>query len=169
MLYDIDGSGEREYTMSAYTMVIYEQEFGGASLISDVYGKIRTAGKDESGVYIVPGDYVKERLSSALPEGKELPKTTAQLVDKAFPAAMVTELDYTADNWEAYLRAMWAMARTADAARNAKDTPAYAKWAASLGPVNMADISRVVFEQVQGGLFRTIPAGRGGEGEPAEG
>lgn len=169
MLYDIDGTGEREYTMSAYTMLIYEQEFGGASLIADVYGKIKTASKDESGVYIVPGDFVKERLASSLPEGKELPKTTAQLVDKAFPAAMVTELDYTADNWEAYLRAMWAMARTADAAANAKDTPAYTRWVAALGPVNMADISRVVFEQVQGGLFRTGPAGRGGEGgQPGE-
>lgn len=163
MLYDIDGTGEREYIMSAYTTVIYEQEFNGASLIADAFGKIRTASKDESGVYIVPGSFVKERLASALPEGKELPSTTVKLIDRAFPAPMATEIDYTADNWGAYLRVMWAMAKTADAAGKRSGTPAFSKWAANLGAVNMADISRIVFQQIQANLFRTADGGEDGK------
>lgn len=166
MLYDIDGTGERGYIASAYTMMIYEQEFH-KSLIADVYGKIEL---DTGGgsAQVVSADFVRERLSSALPEGKELPKTTSALIDKAFPAVEVKSIDYTRDNWESYLRCMWAMARTADKAGEGAGDPVpsdYGKWLAGLGPVNLAEISNVVARETRRGLFRATDGGDGADGD----
>ena len=46
MLYDYDGSGqEREVIASAYTLMVYEQEFK-SGMIEDVYGKIKITNED---------------------------------------------------------------------------------------------------------------------------
>ena len=46
MRYDYDGSGkEREVVASAYTLMVYEQEFK-SGMIEDVYGKIRIVEDD---------------------------------------------------------------------------------------------------------------------------
>lgn len=149
MRFDIDGSGEREYAASAYTMLVYEQEFG-RSLIKDFYGKVDLRDADGQ---LVTADYVERALSEALPEGKRLPKATSELVRKAFPAYVTAVIDYTQDNWEAGLRCMWAMMRTADEAAGAKTVP-YRQWVAGLGPVNMSEVSQAVYQETQRGLFR---------------
>lgn len=156
-LFDIDGSGEREYVASAYTMMIYEQEFGG-SLIKDVYGKVRLDGDDED---VVTADFVRERLESALPEGRKLTKAMQALVERAFPAQRSRYLDFTRSNWDANMKAMWAMARTADAAAGGTSVPSFKKWMASLGPINLGAISQFVADETQRGLFRA--GGEGGE------
>lgn len=167
MRFDIDGSGEREYIASAYTMMLYEQEFH-VSLLSDVYGKIDLGNTtDEGGTQIVTADFVKQRLSSALPEGKELPGTTVKLIDKAFPSIATTVLDFTKDNWQGYMRCMWAMAVTADKIEKKKDTPKYEEWLMSLGAVNLNAISNFVWRETRRGLFRAAndSTGTGGEGD----
>lgn len=151
MLFDIDGTGEREYIASAYTMMIYEQEFG-SSLIKDVYGKVQLV---PDGVEVVTSAFVKERMEAALPEGKSLPKATETLIDKAFPAVATRVMDFTQDNWEAELRALWAMAKTADAAADKNTVPSYKAWAARLGPLNLSEVSAFVVEETRRGLFRT--------------
>lgn len=162
MKYDIDGSGEREYVASAYTMMLYEQTFG-TSLVKDVYGVIDLTGGGTTEV--VDAAFVKERLASALPEGKSLPKSTSDLVDKAFPAVVVKKFDYTRDNWEAYLKCMWTMAKTADKIDGKSGLDSYDKWLAKLGPVNLNGISNFVWRETQRGLFRTKDAGGASEGE----
>lgn len=149
MRFDIDGTGEREYTASAYTLMVYEQEFGG-SLISDFYGKIDLRDADGQ---MVTAEFVEGKLRAAMPEGAELPDTVAVLVHRAFPAYVNAVLDYTRERWEAALKALWAMRRTADESAGEK-TPAYRDWLSSLGPVNMQDIASFVFTECQRGLFR---------------
>lgn len=166
MRFDIDGSGEREYIASAYTMMLYEQEFH-VSLLSDVYGKIdlgTTA--EEDGARIVTAEFVKDRLSSALPEGKELPNTTVKLISKAFPSVATAVLDFTKDNWQGYMRCMWAMAVTADKIEKKKETPKYEDWLMSLGAVNLNAISNFVWRETRRGLFRAEDNSKGaGEGD----
>lgn len=155
MKYDIDGSGEREYIASVYTMMLYEQEFH-TSLLEDVYGKIDlgNTAEDGSGAKIVTAEFVQDRLASALPDGKELPNTTVKLIKKAFPTVVTTALDFTKDNWDAYLRCMWTMAKTADEVEKSRVTPNYKEWLMSLGPVNLNGISNFVWKETRRGLFR---------------
>lgn len=143
-LFDIDGTGEKEYVASVYTMMLYEQEFG-SSLIKDFYGKVSQS--DDSDV--VTAAFVKEKMSDALPDGKTLPKTTVTLIDKAFPASKNSTVDFTKTNWEAALQVMWAMAKTAD-----DSIPSWKKWAAALGPINLGDVVVFVMGETQRGLFR---------------
>lgn len=125
MKHDIDGSGEREIRCSVYTLTVYEQEFK-SSMVKDVYGVIDLRA---NGAEVVTAEYVANRLAAAMPEGgdgkrKPLPKATLALVARAFPDTIVTTIDYTADNWEAYVRAYWAMLRTGDAlSGGAQTTP----------------------------------------------
>lgn len=42
------GHGEEEIIVSVYTMVLYEQEFNGADLIQDLFGKMVIRKEDES-------------------------------------------------------------------------------------------------------------------------
>lgn len=158
MLFDPDGRGEREIVASPYTLMIYEQTFK-SSLIKDVMGRIDLTGGNT--VEVVTPDFVAGRLEAALPDGKRLPKETRALVERAFPATVNKVLDYTTDNWEAYVRALWAMLRTAEEAARASGrpvadpTPPYESWVRSLGPVNMTALSNAVFEETQRGLFHT--------------
>lgn len=150
MKHDIDGSGERELVCSPYTMMLYEQEFN-KSIVADVYGEIDLkGGKTE----VVTAEYVADRLTAALDDGKQLPKTTLKLISAAFPVEVVTKLDYTADNWEAYLRAYWAMLKTADE-KNGTATASFRTWVACLGPVDMREVSNVVYSCMEDGIFHS--------------
>lgn len=153
MLFDVDGSGEREYRASVYTLMLYEQEFG-SSLIKDVFGRIEV-GDDAD---LVTAEFVRKRLAAAMPDGKRLPKATSDLVDRAFPAPRARYLDFTKDNWEADVRALWAMAKTADEAAGGGTTPPFKQWYARLGAVNLSEVSKAVVEEAQRGLFRAASA-----------
>ena len=133
MLIDYDGTGEREAIATAYTLMIYEQEFKASDvkgvtgdLISDVYGTIDL--KKAKSQYDALGNLVV--------------------------------LDYTNDNWNAYLRALWAMLRTAsESARSrgidAQLTPRFNEWVRGVGQVNMTDIMNSVIEECNRGFFRS--------------
>lgn len=154
MKHDIDGSGERELVCSPYTMMLYEQEFG-KSIIADVYGVIDLKG---SRTETVTAEFVASRLQGAMPDGKQLPKTTLRLVADAFPCEVVTKIDYTADEWEAYLRAYWAMLKTADERDGGQRTPAFKRWLADLGKVDMREVSNVVVSCMEDGVFHSKAA-----------
>ena len=119
MIIDIDGYGEVEATATAYTLVVYEQEFGG-DLIKDVFGR-----------------HEAEQTGSAV-------------------------LDFTTDNWNAELRALWAMARTAYDLKAEKGLAApadkpkpFREWVRGVGKVNFYDISNAVVEEAMDGFFHT--------------
>lgn len=162
----IDDSGrEYEAMASVFTLSIYEQEFstdkrgGHASLIGEVFGRIDLS--DGGTRELVTAEFVTGRLEAAMPAGKALPKTTRDLVARAFPAYVEAALDYTQDHWEAYLRAFWAMVRTADAVRAQKDPTAapqvpasYLDWAAGMGAVDMNAVSAFVIGECSKAYFR---------------
>ena len=62
MLIEIGDYGEVEAVATAYTLVLYEQEFGGRDLIADVFG--RHEGKDEGGSVVV--DFTSDNWLSEL-------------------------------------------------------------------------------------------------------
>lgn len=145
MLIDYDGTGEREAIATAYTLMLYEQEFKGSDakgvtgdLISDVYGTIDL--KKAKSQYDALGNLVV--------------------------------LDYTNDNWNAYLRALWAMLRTAsESARSrgidAQLTPRFSEWVRGVGKVNMSEIMDAVIEECNRGFFR--PSATDSEKTPDDG
>lgn len=57
------GCGEREAKVSALTLVIYEQEFGGADLVKDFYGKV-VYRKEKAGETVL--DYTRTNWTVAL-------------------------------------------------------------------------------------------------------
>lgn len=155
MKHDIDGSGEREIRCSVYTLTVYEQEFK-SSMVKDIYGVIDLRA---NGAEVVTAEYVANRLAAAMPEGEDgkrrpLPKATLALVARAFPDTIVTTIDYTADNWEAYVRAYWAMLRTGDAlSGGAQTTPSFEAWVASIGDVDLKEVSNTVLSCMEDGVF----------------
>lgn len=121
---DFDGSGEHEILATAYTTVIYEQEFH-RDIIKDVFGRVdlrqAAANYDEDGVALA--------------------------------------IDFTLDDWNAELRALWALLRTAYlvAQRNGEDrprVPGFSEWVMSVGPVDFHRISNDVVAECQRGFFR---------------
>lgn len=62
MLIEIGDYGEVEAVATAYTLVLYEQEFGGRDLIADVFG--RHEGNDEGGSVVV--DFTSDNWLSEL-------------------------------------------------------------------------------------------------------
>ncbi len=145
----LDGAHDHEAVCSAYTTMVYEQEFG-SSLVKDVFGRIDLAGP--SGTGEVTPEYVSERLTKAY--GRALPKAVQTAISRAFPDRVTTELDFTSDNWEAYLRAAWAMCRTAS-----DDVQPFRDWLRSLGPVNLNEVSGQVISECGRGLFRAPDEG----------
>lgn len=152
MLYDFDGSGERELICSAYTLSVYEQEFH-KSMIADVYGVVDLKSVNSE---VVTAEFIINRLNAA--STKELPKAIKALINRAFPAQVVTKLDYSADNWEAYLRAAWAMMKTADLINKESNTPAFLTWLVSLGNIDMREVSNTVLSCMEDGLFHSNDA-----------
>lgn len=152
MQYDIDGSGPREALCSVYTLMVYEQEFG-TSLIKDVFGTLDIAGGN-SQQQVVDADTVLALVGAKY--GKALPKGVQDAVRAAFPVTVSTVIDYTVDNWEAYLRALWAMFRCADeAGRTTAPVPGFKEWLRSLGAVDMWGVSRFVLDVCNRELFRS--------------
>lgn len=62
MIVEIGDYGKVEAIATAYTLVLYEQEFGGRDLIADVFG--RHEGKDDSSAVVV--DFTSENWLSEL-------------------------------------------------------------------------------------------------------
>lgn len=132
------GNGEQEFRCTARTLVIYEQEFYAdkyprvtGDLIADVFGK-RRVGEDALGL-----EFDDDGNITAL------------------------TVDLTSDNWGAELRALWAMLKTQYEIdhKHGKDTPpvpSYREWSASIGEweTDMKKVSKVIFEELNRGLFR---------------
>lgn len=146
MIIDYDGTGGREATATAYTLMLYEQEFKSSDvkgitgdLIADVYGTIDL--KRARSQYDAMGNLVV--------------------------------LDYTSDNWNAYLRALWAMLRTAsESARSrgidAQLTPRFNEWVRGVGQVNMSEVMDAVIEECNRGFFRAREASQEEAGDGGE-
>lgn len=132
------GNGELEFRCTARTLVIYEQAFYNdkfprvtGDMIADVFGK-RVVGEDSLGL---------------------------KFDDDGNIEAIV--VDYTTDNWQAELRALWAMLRTQaeiDKKNGVKREPvlAFVPWSEALADwePDMRSISSMVYEEMNRGLFR---------------
>lgn len=125
---NFDGTGAKTITATAYTLVIYEQEFK-RDMIKDVFGRIdlRRAAMnyDRNGNVIVQ--------------------------------------DFTMDDWNAELRALWALLKTeSELARMRGESvtpiPSFTNWVMSIGRVDMQAVSAAVVEECQRGFFRTDAA-----------
>ncbi len=145
-----DGTKEYPFMCTLGTASIYEQEFG-TDLIADVYGKIDTA---TTTAEVISAEFVVERLVAAN-GGKELPKTTMKLIDEGFPAVASTVIDYTVDNWSAYIRALWAMLKTADIVNGTNNIPSFKVWQFQVTAIDMHELSHIVIDSCQKGLFRS--------------
>lgn len=136
MFIDIDGTGEIEILATAYTLVIYEQEFH-SDPIKDVFGKHQLDGSEEVGNGV-------ERAASG--DG----------------SAATLYLDFTQENWVEEMKLLWAMVKTAnvladdrgDVAPNDR-VPGYVEWTKRVGKVNMRDIADAVFSEAVDGFFHT--------------
>ena len=123
---DYESNGvEREYEATTYTLVIYEQEFG-KDLIKDVFGRI----------------------------------DVRQAADNFDSNGNMVVMDYTVDNWTAELRAFWSMLKTSEAIckrdnRPCLAVPTFAKWCLETRSIDMTQISQLVFDECQRGLFRS--------------
>lgn len=132
MFIDIDGTGEVEILATAYTLVIYEQEFH-SDPIKDVFGKHQLDGE-------------KAGVKDAAAAG----------------SAATLYLDFTQENWVEETRLLWAMVKTAnvladdrgDVAPNDR-VPGYMEWMKRVGKVNMRDIADAVFDEAVDGFFHT--------------
>ena len=134
---DYDGTGEKEILATAYTTVLYEQEFK-RDIIKDVFGRI------------------------------DLQRASANFDADGNTIA----IDYTLDDWNAELRALWALLKTAYevARKNGEDRPpvgSFASWVMEVGAGDFEAISEAVFEECQRGFFRSGAAAS--KGKPAEG
>lgn len=132
------GNGEQEIRCTARTLVIYEQEFWNdpfprvtGDMIADVFGK-HTVTQDSLGL---------------------------KFDDSGNIEAIV--IDYTSDNWNADLRAVWAMLKTQaeiDRKNGIKQEriPSFREWSAAIADwePSMRDVSALVYEEMNRGLFR---------------
>lgn len=74
----------------------------------------------------------------------------------------VVLFDYTVDNWNDELKALWAMAKTANDLADERGEVApkdriksYTKWVKGLGKVNMRDVANAVVSCCMDGFFHT--------------
>lgn len=132
------GNGEQEYRCTARTLVIYEQAFYNdkyprvtGDMIADVFGK-RTITEGSLGF---------------------------QYDDKGNVVGIV--VDYTSDNWQAELRALWAMLRTQaeiDKKNGVKREPvkAFQPWTEEVADwePDMREVATNIYEEMNRGLFR---------------
>lgn len=132
---DISGN-EVEFTCTAYTPVLYEQAFR-----EDPYER-------------VTGDLIVDVMGCQ--------RVSADSIVFADEDGNLTiKYDYSQDNWLAYLRALWAMVRTATEIRRVNGekvdlTPNYQEWARTLigWEPDMREVSLLVCNELQRGLFR---------------
>lgn len=116
---------EHEYEATTYTLMVYEQEFK-SDMIKDVFGRIDLSG-------------------------------AASNVDEH---GNVVYIDYTIDNWNAYLRAFWSMLKTSEAiarseGRQVPAVPAFIQWCLATRFIDMSELSRVVVDECNRGLFHS--------------
>jgi len=69
-------------------------------------------------------------------------------------------MDYTIDNWNAELRAFWAMLKTSEAiarsdGKMAEAVPPFVQWCLKTRSIDMGQVSQAVFDECQRGLFRS--------------
>ena len=69
-------------------------------------------------------------------------------------------MDYTIDNWNAELRAFWAMLKTSSEiaraeGRMVKPVPPFVQWCLKTRSIDMGQVSKAVFDECQRGLFRS--------------
>lgn len=119
----------REYEATTYTLLVYEQEFK-RDLIKDVFGRIDI-------------------------------RNAARNFDED---GNVVAVDYTIDNWMGELRAFWAMLKTSEAIakrehRACLPVPSFVEWCISTRSIDMGEISKLVYEECQRGLFRAGATG----------
>ena len=72
----------------------------------------------------------------------------------------IIAMDYTIDNWNAELRAFWAMLRTSQEiarseGRKAEVVPPFVQWCLKTRSIDMGQVSKAVFDECQRGLFRS--------------
>lgn len=146
----LDNTGKMyNVEMTIYTHVIYEQEFStdekAADIIGDTIGKLKLA---ENVGDVVTSEFVTDRLQAQMKDGKVLPKTTRDLINKAFPAYIQTAVDYSSTHWTQYLKCLWAMLRTADeleANPLKKQVPdTFAEWAKTTSSIDMQKVREVI-------------------------
>lgn len=133
------GKGDVDFRCTAWTCLIYEQEFHDdenekitGDLIADVIGKVIVSSND---VLTVDED----------------------------GAFVTTVIDYTRVNWNATLRALWAMLKTESDITGSRSVPSYSEWSRSLLECepDMQEMHALVAEELQRGLFRAGAAASG--------
>lgn len=115
---------EHEYEATTYTLMVYEQEFK-SDLIKDVFGRIDT----------------RRAIENFDEDGIEV------------------VADYTIDNWNSYPKAFWAMLKTSEAIarsenRFAEPVPSFIQWCIAYRNPDVAELSRIVIDECNRGLFR---------------
>lgn len=78
--------------------------------------------------------------------------------------------DYTIENWNAELRAFWAMLRTSSEiaradGRRYETVPSFVQWCLKTRSIDMGQVSQAVFNECQRGLFRSGAAASEETGE----
>ena len=143
------GLGEQEIRCTAWTFVIYEQEF------------------HSDPVEGITGDLIADAMGKII-------VTSDDLISVNEDGAFVTVVeDYTRVDWNATMRGLWAMLRTAvdisqSKGRTGAQIGSYDDWTRSLLEVepDMQEVRRIVGEELQRGLFR---AGAAASGKTSEG
>ena len=84
----------------------------------------------------------------------------ADMVDED---GMLVQADYTIDNWMAYVRALWAMLRSASdlarvEGRPYEKVPPFEEWSICVSNINMTELSTFVVVSIQEDLFRSTAA-----------
>lgn len=83
-------------------------------------------------------------------------RTAAQNFDEN---GNLVAMDYTIDNWNAELRAFWAMLKTSEAiarseGRYTATVPRFVEWCLKTRSIDMGQISQTVYDECNRGLFR---------------
>ena len=127
--YQHDGT-EHEYEATTYTLVVYEHEF------RDADGK--------------PADLIKDVF------GRIDTRMAARNFDDN---GDVVAMDYTLDNWNAELKAFWAMLKTSSEiarleGRPHDAVPSFVEWCLRTRSIDLGQVSQAVFDECHRGLFR---------------
>lgn len=135
------GAGEKELLFSGWTLVLYEQQFGG-DLIQDLFGKVEVRKSDvETALRNVGVDEAPEREDDD-------------------PVLFTS--DYTQTNWTAILKALWAGLKTADDA-----LPGFTQWSRGLGAIDLGQLQKEIVPEAMRMFFLSDPVQGEGEGEGA--
>lgn len=135
------GAGEKELLFSGWTLVLYEQQFGG-DLIQDLFGKVEVRKSDvETALRNVGVEEAPEREDDD-------------------PVLFTS--DYTQTNWTAVLKALWAGLKTADDA-----LPGFTQWSRGLGAIDLGRLQKEIVPEAMRMFFRSDPVQGEGEGEGA--